>query len=830
MPKLPDYSACVDPMVEKSNGLLSKSEAKKILKEAADHMKERKAKGLIQDFDKEVQAFIDGKAKEIKASNLQENIEKIVNHEAKAKFGAYMEAWKDDPVKGVMAWMGGRFNNVLGSRQSVDAMINAYRNDTMGRIIHALDRSKLAKFAKDKGNALDIAKAFWNSSDQSVSKEARQIADLIAGVRSSMIKRINRAGAYIKELPEYVFRQAHDMDKIRKAGFEGWRDSIAPLLDSERTMKGVTDPEQFLRSVYDGLASGVHLSSLSDIEGDFARGGSLNDRVSAHRKLHFQDADSFLKYHSQFGNGPLMENLLEGINGLAKKTILLENFGTNPRAFFDGQLKDIMEKNRTNHTTMDRISGILENPENLFKTLSGELSNPQNVTLAKWTDNIKSIQSMAKLGGALISSISDLANTAAAMHYRGAPLLQSYADPLKILFHGNDANKREIAERLGWLSEGIAGNLHATLDIHEGFGSSTIRGRQNQFFKATGLNWWTDSLKSGVIYTLGADMGQLASKSFDEVISDAARARTFNQYGIDKTLWEAWRKSATEIDGKIFLAPDGIRSAPTQTLDGILKDRGVAATEFSRARLMDELETKFRTFYVDSADEMVLTPGARERAILNFGTQSGSLVGSAVRLMSQFKAFPVTYLTKSIGREASRGGMDAFRGMTNLIATTTILGYVSMATKDFIKGKEQRDPADPKAWTAAFIQGGGAGIYGDVLFAQAGFGRSQLVNLLGPSAGSADQLFSLRAKVMEGKDVTGDLLKLGTSHTPFLNLFYTKWAIDYGILYSLQEAANPGYLQRMESRMRREEGRGFKFSPNQYAGKLGNLIEDAATK
>jgi hypothetical protein len=52
------------------------------------------------------------------------------------------------------------------------------------------------------------------------------------------------------------------------------------------------------------------------------------------------------------------------------------------------------------------------------------------------------------------------------------------------------------------------------------------------------------------------------------------------------------------------------------------------------------------------------------------------------------------------------------------------------------------------------------------------------------------------------------------SEAPFTNLFYTQAALDYLIFYQLQEAANPGYLRRMERNLQREQNQSFIVPPS----------------
>jgi hypothetical protein len=53
------------------------------------------------------------------------------------------------------------------------------------------------------------------------------------------------------------------------------------------------------------------------------------------------------------------------------------------------------------------------------------------------------------------------------------------------------------------------------------------------------------------------------------------------------------------------------------------------------------------------------------------------------------------------------------------------------------------------------------------------------------------------------------------NNTPFLNLFYTRAALDYLILYHIQEALNPGSLRRMEQKLKKENGQEFLLPPSE---------------
>jgi hypothetical protein len=197
----------------------------------------------------------------------------------------------------------------------------------------------------------------------------------------------------------------------------------------------------------------------------------------------------------------------------------------------------------------------------------------------------------------------------------------------------------------------------------------------------------------------------------------------------------------------------------------------------------------------------------------------GTVGGEAIRLVMQLKGFPITYVMKAMDRQLASGGVV---GLAKMMVGTTMLGYLANATKDVLKGRSPQDvfnddyTLNRETLTRAFVQGGGAGIYGDFIFGEFNrFGQSPLETLAGPTLGTANDLLKIFAKFRDGDDATAASVRLALRNTPFINLFYTKLALDYLFVYELQEFANPGYLQRMERRMERETGQEFYLPPSQ---------------
>ena len=229
-----------------------------------------------------------------------------------------------------------------------------------------------------------------------------------------------------------------------------------------------------------------------------------------------------------------------------------------------------------------------------------------------------------------------------------------------------------------------------------------------------------------------------------------------------------------------------------------------------------ELHRKILTWMTNEAEFAAPTPGARERSFMLQGTRAGTVPGEIMRSMAQFKMFSIGVLMRNLPRAMEMG----VPGVANLVVMGTMLGYASMVTKDWAMGKEARDPTDPKTVGAAFLQSGGAGILGDMLAQDfSNYGTSLPDYAFGPTGAIATSIAEVYAAVRSGKDPSATAIKAAYYNTPFANLFYTKAALNYLVLYQIQEAMNPGSLRRMERRLEKAKGQKFFYPPSEVVGR-----------
>ncbi|NWG72759.1 MAG: hypothetical protein HXY23_14300, partial [Parvularculaceae bacterium] len=680
-----------------------------------------------------------------------------------------------------------------------------------GRLEAKLRSLKLTN-AYASGKLDDIlADALWklttpNQNTNSIPPNILELAQHIVTEQNKLIARANNAGASIEPLQGRIARQSHDMSKIRRAGLDIWKKEIVPLLDT-KTFKGLSSPQEiddFLNNTYRNLSSGIHLQNDAAQLSLPTRGSNLADRLSAHRKLHFKNSNAFLAYQRKYGEAKLADAILADFKSLANATAFLEKLGPNPQQTFDTLEATISAALSNDLKALDSFNSNKNNRKNLLNHLLGSSDIPANLTIAKMSRGIRAWQNMAKLGGVLLTSISDLAGFSAEARYHGISAFTAYQSALSSLLSRHPQNtQRQIASLIGAGIEGTLGHIHARFDSADPVGTGTAKLMQT-FFRLTGLTYWTDALKQGASTMFAHHYASLAHLDFNDLPLETLRI--FKLYNINKQDWDTLRTYGIQsFNNTNYLLPDN---------------------------LPDKLESKYRNLLLDRTDYAVLQPGAREFSILRGGSQAGTPVGEALRFFAQFKTFSVAMTTKTLGREfQGRNSLgETLPNLALFIAQGAILGYLAMSIKDYRDGKKPRSPTDPKTTLAALMQAGGLGIYGDFLlsstFRKNRYGSDPLTTLLGPTASTESdslKLYSSLAQYLQGNKENfpaAQAIKLTQQNTPLLNLFYVKPALDYLILHNLQELASPGYLNRLEETLK-EDNRAYFRKPSDSLMPLG---------
>lgn len=775
---------------------------------------------------------------------------------------------------------------------------------------------RLSGLTADDGFELNIRREWSRINGGKVEStgdaDALKVAEILSAASEKGRLAQNDAGAWIGRIEGYAGRQSHD--RLRVAGgfwrefqtgglgavtdfkgaalkssrraFREWRDEIRPRLD-DRTFDGIEAAdvegvdgaeggwaarakdlqaagaiddagdlrEVFLFRVWSDIVAGkADLTTGADDIGDFRPPASKARTVSKHRVLHFKTPDDAHAYHKRFGRGSLLASAMSELERGAKNAALMERWGPAPEAMFQTKVRELHAQalSRGDTGAANRVMAAQRRAE--FEEVTGVGSAPENLRLAIVGRTIRTQQSLAKLGGMVLSGLSDTSLAAQTMKRVGAGYLDGYSGALRGIGRMQSAEGKAAADLLDIGARSAAAHLTGRFHAPDG-PLGWAASAQRLFYKVNLFEAWSDGLRRGVAEMFSAHLGQEAAHPWAAL--QPGTRETLERYGIGAEDWELTRLGLIQPEQPKAMfeglragfsdgaAPEieeaGRRYFTFEALDGIgdaalLKRAGIegkAATAEAARRVREDLRIRFQAMVGGVLDDALTEARARERVALTRGTRPGTVWGEAVRSFTQFWSFSQAIMGRHVG-PALKGyaGAKPVSLMAHLVVASTVLGYASLQAKQIVKGREPRPLYDDKGhfqggelFTASLLQGGGLGIYGDFLFGEAnrnGLGFS-VGALGGPAVGELERLATIVRKVASGdpdqiEDIPGDLFNAVKANTPFLNLFYTRAALDHLIFYRMQEALNPGSVERWEKKVEKETGSDFFVSPTASSG------------
>ena len=643
--------------------------------------------------------------------------------------------------------------------------------------------------------------------------------------------RFNAAGGDVGKLDYGYLGQAVDSVRVQKATPEDFAAKVLPLLDRRRylnedgSMMNSAQVAELLRAAHATLAS----DGMNKTEpGAFKGAGARANRGSESRVLHFKDGDAWMAYMQDFGEGSLYDSMMGHVGAMARNIGLVERYGPNPEQTFRVQA-DIAERADGRGTAKNRSFG--NTPEAYWSILSGKTSSPENLAIAHTGQNVRNIQTAAKLGGAVITSLTDVGTIAATLHYDRLP----YFDMLKNLGKQMDKDHREFLRAHGVIAESLTSTMNRWTGDHM---TNGLTGKvANSVMKLSFMNAWTDGLRGAFSATMMQGFAKKLGKAWGKL--DEWDRFLMARKGITEEDWNIISKAEpTERNGAKYLTRDAILA----TGDGA----EVAAT-------------KWMAFVSDEAQFAIINPDMATRAIATGGGMpAGTLRGEAMRSFMQFKSFPTAMITRHWGRlfdtpQGLEGAPAGFGAQTEtgaainrmavfagLNVSLMMLGAIVLQEKAILQGKDPYDMTEPKFWAKAMGQGGGLGYVGDFLTKdpteQRGNNFEQAGGvLLGPAGGAVaglagDLMLTNAWEAAKGKDTHAgaEALRWANSQTPYVGLWQVKGAWEHFFIHNAQESLNPGYLARMRSRAMKDWNQDWYWTPGEAmpdrAPDLGRIV------
>lgn len=635
---------------------------------------------------------------------------------------------------------------------------------------------------------------------------AREIAEAWKQTSEYLRSRFNAAGGRIAKLDSWHVPQRHDMRSVRDAGFETWRNDLLPLLDRSQMIDRDTGLpmsdgklEIMLTDMYQAIASdGWSRKNPGEVHG-----GAVANRRADHRVLHFAGADEWASYAEKYGGGgTAFDAMVAHVESMSREIAAMERMGPNPAATLRFQ-KDALHKEaesslmtgRDGQKATDDAESSAKNLDLLFDEFTGANSKPVRRRLALGFSIFRSQQTAAKLGSAMLSVGGDFGLMVQTSRFNGLPASKVLGRYLKMMNPLNTADRAQAARHVlmadQW-ADGHATQWRATGEemAHEG-----ARRMATGVLRMSGLVAHTDIAQQAFGMELVSHLTHMRDRSFGKL--ESSFQAMLQRYDIGEAQWDRLRSVQPEsYKGTDWIYPDTIAGTDQKIADNYMR------------------------MLVTEAAFAVPVPDLRTRALINSGAKKGTWMGEITRSAFLFKGFPITVmnmhgrrmLDQGMKGKAQLAGVFAARYGVSLMMLTTMGGALSIQMKEISKGRDPRKMNDAKFWGAASLQGGGLGIFGDLLATSENrFGGGIEQTLAGPGAQTVNNIGSLTVgnavRSLDGDPDTEttakrDMAKLIMSETPGISLWYARAAVDRLLGDMVNEWA---YGEDFEARNRRLE-------------------------
>ena len=771
-----------------------------------------------------------------------------------------LKEFPDNPAEGLIAIMVGSNRRVTGARSSVAVLQNASVNQLIAGFNAKLRKNNLELLFRDGLQGMTeaetqrrVTRTMAELNQQQTVTEQRlgqkprvteknkdiiKLAEIMEEYSEMIRQKLNDRGANIEKMWGYIVKQSHDPYSVRNAAnvlgknlddvegssnynknFKVWKDFVMQKLDKDRTFANTNNVDEFMIEAFNSLignkyllADGANNSYGGKTSKDIAKGSNVK------RVLHFKTPDDWFDYNDKFGVGNLKESFFSGIQTAGRNIGMMDGLGTKPLDNFEKirfavrkslakQEKDI--SNIATYTQFDKF----------MKVIDGSIYTVEGFGLARYSAIARAIASMAKLGGATISAAADVGIYGSEMRFQGRSFLGGMAEAMgSLLKIKNTKQKKDIAQMLGFIVDNTIYDMSARHQVGDNL-SKGWSSTQRTFFKYNALAWWTNTLKEGSMLGMANYFARQKNLEFGKL--NKQLQELFSMYDIDATKWDVIRKTAMEKadDGMEFINIGMLDQITDADMKKILNLDKVTESQLRIEK--DKFKASVSGMLLDRSIYAVIEPDARTKGTMTQGTLAGTGMGEAIRFVGQFKAFPMAIGNKVLGREIAflRKGPNqdigrGIKGLASIVTASAFMGYMSMTAKDLLKGKEPRDPNNIKTIMAAFLQGGGLGIYGDVLFKEQRDAGSVAAGLIGPAPTTVIDLgLALKYALSgEGGKAGKAAYRTVSSNIPFLNLFYIKTIFDYMIGFQIMETMNPGVLKRVEKRMKKDYNQEYLFT------------------
>ncbi len=714
----------------------------------------------------------------------------------------------------------------LATWNNVDALAKFVRGEAHRLFAESVEflRPTNLGFTPQATRELDVLRALFGRTD--VDPQARVAAQAWEKTATSLADQFIEAGGTLAKRPQWRLpNPSIDAAKARALGPSRYAQLVRESVDRAQMIDFATKQplndarfEKLLAEHVESVMSG----SVEGVPSAAPKGGRMlaNSRDFS-RFIVFKNAEAWTRFAETVGDhGSVFDTMMAHVAGMANDIGMLRVLGPNPDAtkqfilgLFDrepGRLKReaptdeptaLAATAKANASTESRVRWERRVFENAYGEVSGLNKIPVSTGLATTMGNVRAWLSSTQLGGALISSFGDTATLAMAARFNGLPVMNVISRATQMM---GEKGSEIFAAQQGVVLDSLA----HTIGQADRMSGETIRSGiaaklASANIRISGLRRWTASLRGAFALEMMAHVAAERGKKLADL--DPTFRGALDRYGIGAEDWDVIRgvDAHEPRPGAMFIRPADLVEAGHQ----------------AQAEKLSRLTTTEMDYAVIDNDPLT-------RSLVLGSSQPGTAGGEVRRSVAMYKSFPATFVLMHFARATARGWDASRLGHAALsFAAITALGALSMQSKEILAG---RDPLslDPttgngaRAWGRAIIQGGGLGVFGDLLSVdQTKTGNTWAATFAGPVASATETLladFVVKNIQQAGKGheshFLGDALYAAGRQVPGSSLWFARAAFQGAVLDQLALMADPRTperFRRFEETSRKEFGQAY---------------------
>jgi hypothetical protein len=718
-----------------------------------------------------------------------------------------------------------------GGVQSIESAAKAHSANWKRQLsdLWDLEHSNLINLFTNRQNSSDFMTELYGKA--SGNELAKKAADGYKALTEKIIKDMNDAGFDIGNLADYRSPQKLSWWKVWKAA-ETDRDAVIRDWMAHVDRKKYVNQDGTLmddKQLGDFLNAALQTTMTNGLNKPKGQGsGSLSNRHSQHRQLHWKDAESFMYIMEKYSESNPVDMIWSQMDRMGREYALVQKYGPNPIDSFYGEVSRIAE------TATPKEKAELDILVDAFDHYVGYQPAITNPRTTRFFQNLRQAMSAVFLGSNTISQLGDQATLVATARAMNVPVAQAFIEQAR---QATSAADREAARSLGFGLESISTNISRIADSGgEGFwGKAT-----NAVLTVNLSNHLTAAVRSGFGITMLSHIGSMARrfKSLDD-LSPTDRG-IMESKGVTPEIWNLWKEASSVPAYKDVMSPDAIanlsddvvlRTVPAKVkeiMDAGLSEKGTAAKLAQTAEQARQgAITQLLGMTIEESHMASLQPSQLASRV------GGRHLGDSelARVLFQFKQFPIAYFVQHIMQRSAMNG----EGLSSRVAYTvplvtasTVMGGLALMLGDIAAGRDPREVYDEEDWKSsgkfavqAMTKGGGLGILGDLLNPETVLTTDPASQQLGPGAGYLLNVGQLVHKGIawglaeEGdreaaqRKVGAEAAQLIRSSIPGQNIWWARGVLNNYVLNDLNEFMAPGYKDRVRGAAEKNYGAGF---------------------